>query len=312
MFRRLAPILLIAIAPALSGCVAAAVPLAAGLLVGKRVTDENPTGSGRPAVRPSPAASTNAVAMAETEAGAAVAEDDAAPGGAASASPDVAARVAELSSSRVVGVAEFEAPPMPGGISPEASEAFSGLFAAATSVAQRDPFSDEKRLSAFLAKPDSLSPDRTECAFAQTAVLVDLDPGEGEAPLGEDAVAPPQLAQVLATLRAQEIAVLWLSRHTADRAGAVRRALLRTGLDPRGSDELYLVRYEDESKITRRADAAKDFCIVAILGDEKQDFDALFGFLKNPDEAFALDPLLGKAWFLGPPPLTSNSNSQQG
>ena len=79
----------------------------------------------------------------------------------------------------------------------------------------------------------------------------------------------------------------------------------RAGLDPRGEDELYLVRYENESKDSRRQDASGDYCIVAILGDQKRDFDSLFGYLKNPDDAFALDQLIGEAWFLGPPPIAA-------
>ena len=41
------------------------------------------------------------------------------------------------------------------------------------------------------------------------------------------------------------------------------------------------------------------------MGDEKRDFDELFAFLKDPDAAFALDTLLGEAWFLAPAPLAA-------
>lgn len=296
MKRLLAPILLIAAAPALSGCVALAVPVATGLVMGGRIQDDARTKEGDEtalaAASADKASLTPSIAPSEF--------DGADPGS------DADAQVALLASSKVTGVAPFAEMPAPDGIATiDDDHDYTGLFAKVTAIAQRDPFAEEERLSAMLANPADLKPERAECAFAQTAVLVDLDPGSEEAPLGDDVVASEPLVRVLATLRAQEVAVLWLSRHTAVRAGAVRRMLLRTGLDPRGTDELYLVRYEDESKATRRADAAKDYCIVAILGDEKRDFDELFAFLKDENAAFALDPLLGEAWFVAPPPLTS-------
>ena len=288
MNRALALLLLLAL-PGLSGCVALAVPVAAGAMMGRGI-DRPPHDGAKP-----PAAGRADAAAEESQA--ANAAD---------------AQVALLSSAEVVGVVPYTEVPAPSGVGTQDDPAYSQLFAKVTTIAQRDPFSQEKRKSAILADPGTLKPDRAECAFAQTAVLVDLDPADSEAPLAEDVVTSRQLARVLATLRAQEVAVLWLSRHTAVRAGAVRRALLRSGLDPSGADELYLVRYEDETKATRRADAAGDFCIVAILGDQKRDFDELFAFLKDPDAAFALDPLIGEAWFLAPAPLTSLSQSEQG
>lgn len=306
MKRLFALSLLLVAAPGLSGCVALAVPVATGLVMGGRMQDD---AKGRNAAKEAEAADAQGAA-AETLSPAG--NSDAM----ASAGSSAEAQVAMLEAAEGVELAPFAEMPPPseaGGAGTGVSGGdYADLFAKVTAIAQRDPFSEEKRLSAFLADPSGLKPDRAECAFAQTAVLVDLDPGEGEAPLDETATAPEQLVRVLATLRAQEVAVLWLSRHTAVRAGAVRRTLLRTGLDPRGSDELYLVRYEDETKATRRADAARDFCIVAIMGDEKRDFDELFGYLKDPGTAFALDGLIGEAWFLAPAPLTTRTPAEEG
>lgn len=301
MKRLLAPLLLFAIAPGLSGCVAAAAPIAAGLLLGKRMTDDKPSGYDRPGAQSASAKSEmedENVAMAALPA-----PSSAARPGTGALTEGAGPAQTETSSATLTNLTAL--PPPSGAPGESATGGFEGLFAAATAIAQRDPYATEPRLSALLAEPGQLKPERAPCAFAQTAVLIDLDPGEGEAPLTEDIAAPNGLVRVLAALRAQEVAVLWLSRHTADRAGAVRKALLRTGLDPRGEDELYLVRYENESKDSRRQDASGDYCIVAILGDQKRDFDSLFGYLKNPDDAFALDPLIGEAWFLGPAPITA-------
>lgn len=299
MKRLLASVLLLAAAPGLSGCVALAVPIATGVLVsqteGKKGKEE----------RRVAAALDDEEALGAGEPVRAAARGLPAPGDAPLGEETTEDRAELTTMADLPAPGSAEANGLPG-------NDYAEFFAAATAIAQRDPFSEEKRYSALLANAVELSAERTECAFAQTAVLVDIDPGEGEAPLGDNVTASDRLIRVLTTLRAQEVAVLWLSRHTAARAGAVRRALLRSGLDPEGRDELYLVRYEDETKATRRADAAKDYCIVAILGDEKRDFDELFGFLKDPKDAYALDSLIGKAWFLAPPPLISPSQPEQG
>tara|TARA_B100000678_G_scaffold14197_1_gene11217 strand:+ start:598 stop:1497 length:900 start_codon:yes stop_codon:yes gene_type:complete len=295
MKRLLAPILLIAAAPGLSGCVALAVPVATGLVMGGRMQDDARSKTAGESEQGTPASEETDIAAATGP----VETGGEAPGS------DAEAQVELLASSKVAGVAPYAEMPAPSGVATvDDGHDYTALFAKVTAIAQRDPFSEEKRLSAMLANPADLKPDRAECAFAQTAVLVDLDPGEEAAPLDEDVAAAESLVRVLATLRAQEVAVLWLSRHTAVAAGAVRRMLLRTGLDPRGTDELYLVRYETESKATRRADAAKDYCVVAIVGDQKGDFDELFAFLKDEKAAFTLDPLIGEAWFIAPPPLS--------
>ena len=57
------------------------------------------------------------------------------------------------------------------------------------------------------------------------------------------------------------------------------------------------------------ADFAAEFCVVALAGDERADFDELFQYLKNPAAAAPLEALIGKGWFLIPQPLTSPSPS---
>ena len=301
MKRLLAPLLLLAAAPGLSGCVAAAAPIAAGILLSKELNKDKADKADRSAAQ---GATVPVEGVGDGVAMAALPPPSGAPrAGNGQQAGTAGTTDAETSTATLTSLTAL--PPPSGTPAGQPTGGFEGLFAAATAIAQRDPYATEPRLSALLAEPGQLKPERAPCAFAQTAVLIDLDPGDGEAPLTEDIAAPNGLVRVLAALRAQEVAVLWLSRHTADRAGAVRKALLRTGLDPRGEDELYLVRYENESKDSRRQDASGDYCIVAILGDQKRDFDSLFGYLKNPDDAFALDPLIGEAWFLGPAPITA-------
>ncbi|MBO0750424.1 MAG: hypothetical protein J2O44_08355, partial [Porphyrobacter sp.] len=96
------------------------------------------------------------------------------------------------------------------------------------------------------------------------------------------------------------VVVLWISRLPAARAADVARALRTSGLDPQGQDQLLLIRNGDDRKQVLRQDAEKDVCIVAIAGDERGDFDELFDYLRNPEGAAGLYPLMGHGWFLVP------------
>ncbi|MEL7730944.1 hypothetical protein AAG612_15555 [Citromicrobium bathyomarinum] len=304
MKRLFVPLLLLAATPGLSGCVAAAVPIAAGLAMGRQsLKDDKPEAS---------KAAANDAEESPVAEGASGEESDNRDETGSEIAAGTETEAVALASADAATVAPLPEMRGPAGPTTEEERTFSALFAKVTAIAQADPFTEEKRKSAILADPGAMTPERAECAFAQTAVLVDLDPGEDAAPLGESVTAPEPLTRVLAALRAQEVAVLWLSRHTAVRAGSVRRALLRSGLDTLGNDELYLVRYEQETKATRRADAAADYCIVAILGDEKRDFDELYSYLKNPDAALPFDELYGEAWFVAPAPLTTTSSPEEG
>ena len=58
-----------------------------------------------------------------------------------------------------------------------------------------------------------------------------------------------------------------------------------------------------DRKQTRRRAFAEEHCVVAILGDEKADFDELYQYLRSPDDAVTLERLVGDRWFLAPTPL---------
>lgn len=255
-------------APLLSGCVAAAIPvLAAGGVVGTQVRgDEN-----------------DGVAQA-------------APQVAVDASPGYI--LADGTRARVVGGAL----PAPAGPRPAASE-YEPLLAYA-SVQGALPAAGSVRRSAILADPGTLAPATRECSIHPAAVVIDLDPAGGVLDPAQALRADARLAGALAALRGEGLAIVWLSATTADRAGAVRRALAGSGLDPAGRDELALLRYPEERKQTRRAEIAKEFCVLAIAGDDRRDFDELFDYLKDKSLAAPLDALLGNGWFLIPQPLT--------
>ena len=166
------------------------------------------------------------------------------------------------------------------------------------------PVAGSERRSAMLASPGTLEPATQQCSVHPAALLIDLDPAAGVLDPATAIHADPRLAGMLAGLRGDGVTIAWASASTADRAGAVRRALVASGLDPAGRDELALLRYPEERKQTRREDFAREFCVVAIAGDDRRDFDELFQYLKDPSLATPLEPLIGAGWFLIPQPLT--------
>jgi hypothetical protein len=159
----------------------------------------------------------------------------------------------------------------------------------------------EGMVSALLKQPPDIdSPVRAECSAPTPAVVIDLDDGsEGFAPQ-RLAQVPAGIADGLARLREAGFVVLWISRLPAARAADVAQALRTSGLDPRGQDQLLLVRNIKDRKQILREDASEDVCVVAIAGDQRGDFDELFDYLRNPGSAVGLYPMMGEGWFLVP------------
>lgn len=158
--------------------------------------------------------------------------------------------------------------------------------------------SGARRLSVLLARPGDLSAQHAECRASSSAVFVDLDPGRGSFDPLAPGMADAELARTLGTFRAQGIAVVWFSRLGENFAEGVRSALVENGLDPDGRDQIVLMRDIEERKQTRRAAIADFLCPIALVGDEKPDFDELYLYLKNPDSAVALDAMIGQGWFV--------------
>ena len=268
-------------APLLAGCVAAAIPALAigGVVQSQRHATDVERTDAQPASAPSNSAPTSA--SMENRAGESLAGH----------------ALADTTTARVVSGPL--PPPDPSG----EGEPYAALYSFARAQGQI-PVAGSERRSAVLAHPLDLRPETKECSIHPAAVLVDVDPAGGTLDPSVAVRADPQLAARLASLRTDGVAIGWISASSADRAGDLRRALVASGLDPEGHDQLVLLRYPDERKQTRREDFAKEFCLVAIAGDERSDFDELFQYIKNPFLAAPLDALLGNGWFLIPQPLT--------
>ncbi|GGD85923.1 hypothetical protein GCM10011515_01970 [Tsuneonella deserti] len=278
--------------PALSGCVAAALPaIAATGVIGMRPSVHGDEGGGS---RAAEEGGQSGSAMQDSTAGKSVGADRA-----AHSTPGDALQ------GRTIEQLVAALPPPP--VTPPAPSAESGGYTSFLDFAAQQgalPPAGNERRSALLATRGSLEPVTSECSIHPAAVVIDLDPGSA---LLDPSVAirgDRALASGLAALRAQGVTIGWITGNSADRAGDVRQALAASGLDPAGHDELVLLRYPRERKQTRREDLAKVFCIVAIAGDERSDFDELFQYLKDPALAAPLEKLIGAGWFLIPQPLT--------
>ncbi|MGI8942868.1 MAG: hypothetical protein ACR2FJ_01280 [Qipengyuania sp.] len=198
---------------------------------------------------------------------------------------------------KVTFVSRGEMPPPAGAGNSEQAGLIDRFFGYALAQTGRDP-ARTPRDSALLAAPGLLRPERMACASRPPAVLIDIDPGKGTFDPLVAAQPHPRLPQALAALRAREISVFWISRLGEDFGDSLREVLAETGLDPRGEDQLLLLRTLDERKQTRRVEIARRYCPVAVLGDERADFDELYLYLKHPETALALDAMLDAGWFL--------------
>lgn len=159
------------------------------------------------------------------------------------------------------------------------------------------------RESMLLADPPSLDPALKRCGTLPPAVLVDLDPGNGLLPLVSTDTASPDLARYLGLLRERGVTVYWISGHGPGAASQIRQRLVASGLDPTGADPLIVTRFAGESKQARRYGLGESNCVLAIMGDQRGDFDELYDYVLDPIMAAPLEEHVNHGWFIAPPPL---------
>lgn len=310
---RLTGALLLSLAAAqLSGCAAAAlVPLmAGGTLTGKAVSgkakDASPGAekSATPVVIVGKGTSSLPASTISAPASAPLltpAPAMAAPAMLAGASaPVLVEREAELPAAFSVSASD----PVPTDTMANASgfAAMTAFVLSATSAGKPDA----GRKSALLDQASLVSLPKTRtCANQRGALVIDLDPGERSFDLNDPPSPAPGLADMLRTIRGTGTAVVWIASLPDSSAKRISTILKATGLDPLGIDPVLLLRGTETRKqqILVRADA--DWCVLAIAGDRKADFDEVFDYLRNPDGpvAIALEQYIGNGWFLVPPPI---------
>lgn len=272
----------------LQGCAAAVIPLAAGALMGDSLR------SGTVEVAAAEQAAPDTASPADL-----AAESVAASAGVTDARPTPAAGSGEII--ELLDITELPAPTAtPGGSARSTSVINSFARYSLEQAALYGAEGDEARLSALLEEPGSLKPARADCGDLPPAALIDLDPGRDTADPLTDIPLPQELAPALKTLREADIRIAWVSRIGEGFADPLRMQLVRRGFDTAYSDLVAMPANLDQRKQTLREDLSKRYCVIAILGDDRADFDELYLYLKNDDAAFALDSIIGQGWFLDP------------
>lgn len=282
MIRHALPLMAALAATQLSGCVAAAIaPLAAtGALGTKAVKGKNKPEQPKPQTTP------------EVTVGQGV-----------SATPPLLAPAPEVPEPAA-------AAPMVEAAEPQAADDSSydpyGALAAYV-LAQAEAAQPAKvRTSALLDQRSLVAvPKMSPCTDQRGAVLIDLDPGDKAFDLNDPPTPMPGLAQHLRRIRGTGTAVVWIASLPDSDAKRLATILKATGLDPLGIDRVMLLHSRETRKqqILDRAD--DDWCVLAIAGDRKADFDEVFDYLRNADGpvAIALEQFIGAGWFLAPPPI---------
>jgi len=162
------------------------------------------------------------------------------------------------------------------------------------------------RSSALIDQPSLARVPRMKlCADQRPALILDLDHGGKPFDLGDAPTPEAGLAEQLRVIRGRGVAVVWLATLPESAERDVLTMVKATGLDPLGIDRALLLRRGEVRKqqILNRAD--EDWCVLAIGGDNRSDFDEVFDYLRNPDGpvALALEQYIGAGWFVVPPPI---------
>lgn len=148
-------------------------------------------------------------------------------------------------------------------------------------------------------------PRMIDCTDQRNALLIDLDVGEKPFDLTDPPSPAPGLADRLRAIRGTGTAVVWIATLPESESEDLATVLRATGLDPLGIDRTLLLRRSETRKQQILGRAAQDWCVLAIAGDRRGDFDEVFDYLRNPDGpvALALEQHIGAGWFLVPPPI---------
>lgn len=326
-----AAVALAGVAALLSGCVAAAVPIAAGgILARSQVQKREPT---PPAAAPSPAAGalrTEAAraSMRALEGRTLVPVEGALPPpGGGAAQPERPVVLTDLAELPPPGATVA---PAPAGAAAAAS--IQGYQALWNHVRERLAARGRGKplTSVVLAEGARLDAPRfASCGNRRPAVLVDLDESAvpGSQALGRDPdgrwrrwrgdgsdalAAAPGAAETLAALRREGVDVVFVSSRSAATAAQVVSNLNRFDLGPAAPGDTLRLRGGEsdtlDAGLVRRA-VARDRCVVALVGDELADFSDLFEASASPAAAAEtmIAPLWGAGWFMLPAPLYSTA-----
>jgi hypothetical protein len=308
-------VLTIAVAACLQGCAAALIPVAAGgMLVKSRIDGANRARQAEASVGNTPPP---IVIVGDANDPKMTAEIPAQPA-IASAADNVPEE--RMANNEVVTETALEVLPIPELPSPETP--ISNL---PTSTKLPDhPYADfvkyaleqaDKRdareigRSAILVEKVSLAfPKMIECSIRPLAVIIDVD-ANGNTTWDTKSYAA-SLAEVAELLRARDIRLIWFTDGTQNELPEILGPL-RSGAFPavKSDDLISFGAKKGKRKQERRWKLADNYCVVAVAGDTKSDFDELYDYLRDQSFAIRLDAFWNRGWFLLPPPVNvANAN----
>ncbi len=108
----------------------------------------------------------------------------------------------------------------------------------------------------------------------------------------------PRLPEALRRLRSFSVEVLWIA-DTAE-VDPLRTALKRSGAWTNGDAPILVTGVGAERKELVRREAMRAFCIIAVAGAKRSDVDELYGYLRDPAFAGALERYWNAGWFVLP------------
>ncbi len=186
-----------------------------------------------------------------------------------------------------------------------ADDAFAALSAYVLAAAEKQKPGARRRSMLIDQRSLATLPRMVDCTDQRSALLIDLDVGDKPFDLTDPPSPAPGLADRLRAIRGTGTAVVWIATLPESAGKEIATILKATGLDPLGIDRTLLLRRNESRKqqLLNRADG--DWCVLAIAGDRRGDFDEVFDYLRNPDGpvALALEQYNGAGWFLVPPPI---------
>jgi hypothetical protein len=159
---------------------------------------------------------------------------------------------------------------------------------------------------AVLVENVSLSAPKTmDCGNRPMAAIIDLDVAPGT-PAEMDVERQNGFSVLLETMRESGIRIAWLAETDQTRLKPILD-LLREGNEPviRDADLMLVGLPGGYRKQERRWQLARDYCVVAIAGDRRGDFDELYDYLRDQSYAIRLDAFIGKGWFELPHPVAA-------
>jgi hypothetical protein len=159
---------------------------------------------------------------------------------------------------------------------------------------------------AVLVESVSLStPQTIDCGNKPMAAIIDLDIAPGT-PAEMVVQRQNGFPALLETMRESDIRLVWLAETDESQLQPVLD-LLREGEDPviRDADLMLLGLPPKMRKQERRWQLARDYCVVAVAGDRRGDFDELYDYLRDQAYAIRLELFMGKGWFELPHPVAA-------